>query len=48
MGLLQDPRERSQRNMRRVEILLGLLSEDDTHKGEVPRVPARDLEPQTT
>ncbi|EPQ04601.1 RING finger protein 213 [Myotis brandtii] len=28
VGLLQDPSERSQRNVRRVEILLGLLSED--------------------
>lgn len=43
VGLLQDPSERSQRNMRRVEILLGLLSEDDAHKGEVPGVPTGPL-----
>lgn len=28
VGLLRDPSERSQRNMRRVEVLLGLLAED--------------------
>lgn len=36
VGLLQDPSEHSQRNVRRVEILLGLLSEDADNacKGE--------------
>lgn len=36
MGLLRDPGERGQRNVRRVEILLGLLGEDagDARKGE--------------
>ncbi|XP_071075531.1 E3 ubiquitin-protein ligase RNF213 isoform X3 [Desmodus rotundus] len=43
VGLLQDPRERSQRNMRRVEILLGLLSEDDTHKAAFSRETKRRL-----
>ncbi|KAF6091974.1 hypothetical protein HJG60_000149 [Phyllostomus discolor] len=43
VGLLQDPSERSQRNMRRVEILLGLLSEDDEHKAAFSREAKRRL-----
>ncbi|XP_053516781.1 E3 ubiquitin-protein ligase RNF213 [Artibeus jamaicensis] len=43
VGLLQDPSERSQRNVRRVEVLLGLLSEDDAQKAAFSREVKRRL-----
>ncbi|KAM5307769.1 E3 ubiquitin-protein ligase RNF213 isoform 2-T2 [Glossophaga mutica] len=43
VGLLQDPRERSQRNVRRVEVLLSLLGEDDPHKAAFSREAKRRL-----
>ncbi|XP_036924176.1 E3 ubiquitin-protein ligase RNF213 isoform X2 [Sturnira hondurensis] len=43
VGLLQDPSERSQRNMRRVEVLLSLLSEDDAQKAAFSREVKRRL-----
>lgn len=37
VGMLRDQHERCQRNVRRVELLLGLLTEEDDCKGEGPR-----------